>query len=624
MMINSLHVAQTGLTASRIAVENVMNDITNENTPGYKKRVVDLSEAAHIDSRDYGRGVIVGDTVRITNQYMADNLNKESGKSSYYDELDTMLSDIESIFYETDISGFSSDLDRYFQSIEDLRANPNDSIAKNNFTNQAQILVDDLKNLYANIEDREKVTRNTLDDTVDTVNGLLNDIAKVNEQMLQQVTPSNDLLDKRDQLEQELAKYIDIEVDRTDDYELKIGGLTAVRYNTNIHSLNVVNEYIPQTDKYVNDETTQSTIGPAGFNSDGDTIVYTFDNTYEITVTYGETINNLYGDGTDVVVDDSNYVVALATKINNHHDLPLNIKAQNGEYLFDQDNKQYTLDNEGNKIYRTDSPPDNKYLVVESTVPGEDGRFEGRIVVNDNDAATITKTEVEKNDIRSLEGSDDTHIEIFDEPVDLNRGTIRAYTENLTTSNSNNKFTQYRDALDAFANALSDMSDMYVRNDDGTYIYGQKAVDLNTDSTDVIEKLGIFTGSDVNSLTFNKNSVDNFSQQDLDYLATIQWKDDIRFDGKPQDGKDEEGTSFSKFYQTLLVDVSSAKESNEYLKETQDSITMSLSATYDKLVKVDKDEEMLNLIKFQASYEANAKIITTIDEMLQTILGLKR
>jgi len=623
-MINSLHVAQTGLAASRTAVENVMNNTANENTPGYKKRVVNLSEAAHIDSRDYGRGVVVGDTVRITNQYMADNLNKESGKSAYYSELDTMLSDIESIFYETDISGFSSDLDRYYQAIEDLRANPNDSIAKNNFNNQAQILVDDLKNLYAGIEDREKVTRNTLNDTVDEINNILSDIGKVNEQMQQQLTPSNDLLDKRDQLEQKLAQYIDIDVDRTDDYELKIGGKTAVRYNTNIHDLKIVNNYIPQTDKYVNDETTESTIGSAGFNSDGDTIVYTFDNTYEITVTYGETINNLYGDGQDVTVDESNYVVALATKINNHHDLPSNIKAQNGEYLFDQDNKQYTLDSEGNKIYRTDSPPDNKYLVVESIIPGEDGRFEGRIVVNDNDAATPTKVEVKENEVRSLKGSDDTHIEIFDEKITLNRGSTRALTENLTTDDPNNKFTKYRDALDAFTQALSDMSDMYIRNDDGSYVYGQKAVDLNTDSTAVVEKLGIFTGSDVNSLKFNKDAVNGFSQQDLDYLATIQWKDDIRFDGESQDGKSEDGTSFSKFYQTLLVDISSAKESNDYMLETQESITMSLSSTYDKLVKVDKDEEMLNLIKFQASYEANAKIVTTIDEMLQVILGLKK
>ena len=34
-MLNSLHVAQTGLSASKTAVENVSNNIANENTPSY-------------------------------------------------------------------------------------------------------------------------------------------------------------------------------------------------------------------------------------------------------------------------------------------------------------------------------------------------------------------------------------------------------------------------------------------------------------------------------------------------------------------------------------------------------------------------------------------------------------
>ena len=51
---------------------------------------------------------------------------------------------------------------------------------------------------------------------------------------------------------------------------------------------------------------------------------------------------------------------------------------------------------------------------------------------------------------------------------------------------------------------------------------------------------------------------------------------------------------------------------------------MELFGSYNQLTKVDKDEELLNLMKFQATYTANAKIVTAIDEMIQTLLGLKR
>ena len=39
-MLGTLNVSQTGLNAAKILVENVSNNIANQNTEGYKKRVV--------------------------------------------------------------------------------------------------------------------------------------------------------------------------------------------------------------------------------------------------------------------------------------------------------------------------------------------------------------------------------------------------------------------------------------------------------------------------------------------------------------------------------------------------------------------------------------------------------
>ena len=39
---------------------------------------------------------------------------------------------------------------------------------------------------------------------------------------------------------------------------------------------------------------------------------------------------------------------------------------------------------------------------------------------------------------------------------------------------------------------------------------------------------------------------------------------------------------------------------------------------------VSLDEEMTNLVKFQKAYQASARLVTTIDEMLDTILNMKR
>jgi flagellar hook-associated protein 1 FlgK len=44
----------------------------------------------------------------------------------------------------------------------------------------------------------------------------------------------------------------------------------------------------------------------------------------------------------------------------------------------------------------------------------------------------------------------------------------------------------------------------------------------------------------------------------------------------------------------------------------------------DSVSGVSLDEEMTDLIKFQRAFEASAKLITTVDELLATVINLKR
>ncbi len=600
-MLNALHVGQSGLNVARTVVENTMNNIANENTPGYKKRVVDVSELAHVDSRIYGRGVTVDGTFRVTDQYVFNNLLKEQGKESYLNELSSMLADVESVFFETDESGLSSDLDRFFQAIEDLRANPYNEIAKNHLINSSSIMVQDLNNIYSGIQDKEEATKNEIYENVDRINQILQDIGSLNEQINKRLVEPNDLMDKRDQLETELAEYIDIEVDRRDDYELKIGGMVAVRYSTNIHTLAVAEEYIPQQDFYSKPDRTSNIDMSGG----ADTITYKFDTLgIEKSVTIGD---NIAGFG---VVDATNQIRALVYTINSDSNLQGNIRAYNGTDEEYEDVNTLLNDNTS-----------DKFLMIKSVVDGENGKFDGRILVSDSTDPNFVPKLMEINETRSIKAANDIHLEIFDKELTITSGSLKAMTSNLTTNSENNKFGTYKDMLDNFAQTLVDITSSFVRHPDNSYTFGEKAIDITTDTA---TNIGLFSGSNVRSLKFNQDAVVALTQEKLDYLAQLQWKTDIRFDGLAQDNDSTIGTSFSKFYQTLLVRVSGDKQGNDFLLKTQEAVSESLKNSYDKLTKVDKDEEMINLIKYQAAYEANAKIITTVDEMIQTILGLKR
>jgi flagellar hook-associated protein FlgK len=752
-MLNILNVAQTGLSAAQIQVENTSNNLANENVAGYKKRTVNISELAHADARLTGRGISMDGVDRTINTYMYQNLVNEEAKLTDLDKLDDMLEGIEAIFYETDDTGLSADLNAYFKSVENLRTNPANEVYKNDMISSGNMLLEDIKKIYSDIENQEKALKSETKNTVDTINGILNDIGTLSKQILLQPEGStNDLLDKRDQLELELAKYVDVDISRESTYELKVAGQLAVRFDTNVHELKYVENYIPQRDiytqtnpsgstKYVGGQPVSNLIDPNSWdgtnaqsevqtvkvsdtatsqvyflgakvaNADGtaghstneeivddivadkdniivvwneahpeaqisdiaegdtadelkitykdtegdvsylkrttsngitfaqsveqtkgyaDSVTYTLNNGYSVKASYGEYVYDntgaevdLNNDGTvddDDKIDENNIVNALVYKIN--HDTNINqvVAAYNGPYEIADDGSKILTNDPRHSQYDATDPEKDRYLIVESLVGGEAGSFQGEILVNDDDNAipSTRKEYVQKNKNDSIIAQDDTHIEIYDEEVIVKGGSLKAMLDNTKTTSGSNLFTEYKTKLDQFANALVDMSNTYIENDDGSYVFGTNAVGIDKNSDKKVD-INLFSGSDVKTLKFNDNEVAVLTQEKLDYLAQIQWKTDVDFDGTGQNK-----SSFSEFYQTTRVKIADDRENVISKKENQEAVKHSLESSYDKITKVDKDEEMLDLIKFQAAYDANAKVITTLNEMLQTLLNLKR
>jgi len=644
-MLSTLNVSLSGLNAAKIAVENVSNNIANENTAGYKKRVVQLNELEQMDSRFTGRGVSASNAYRITSQYMYDKLISENTKASYYTKSSSMLGNVESIFKETTSSGLSAELNRYYQSIENLRSNPNSQIYKTSLQSQGTILVESLQNIYTSIQNQQKSEKGELYTNVEDVNNILEQIGSLNEQM-EQHGETNDLLDSRDQLELQLSNYADINVDRDGNfYQLKIGGQVVINNNTNVRKLEIVEEETLQKDKFNYtrfNTTTNSTevFNPLKYNSDytlrtsntidtNDIVTYKLNNEFDISVTMGEyipdvtktkdPITGLYpnldfdGDGTADPVNVDNSIRALVFKINNNPDTKDLVTAYNGDYSIDANGDKVTNDSKDN------------FLRIESKFGGKENQFDGRISIEKRSNTDSTKIDsretIYRNDLESNDAESKIYMLIDDKQVSLKSGILKAQVENLSSESSTNKFQVYLDKLDAFVETLSDISEKYIKTSSGQYIYGEAASD---ESLGIVNFTGLFTGSSVKTLKFNENSVNDLTQDKLDYLATIQWKTDLSYEGKGQLATSNAKSSLSEFFREIKVNVSADKENISFSKETQLSVKTSILTSYDQLTKVDKDEEMLDLMKFQAAYTANAKIVTALDEMLQTLLGLKR
>lgn len=159
------------------------------------------------------------------------------------------------------------------------------------------------------------------------------------------------------------------------------------------------------------------------------------------------------------------------------------------------------------------------------------------------------------------------------------------------------------------------------------------------DTSGLLAALGIntmFNGSDASTMALKPDVV-----QDINYINAAK----VNADGTIKEGDNETAKLIAQLADKA-VNIATLWEHNkqslsEYLAGTSTFIgaqtrTAIFNENYNKALfndvseqsasisGVNLDEEMTNLIKFQHSYTAAAKLITTADQMLQTLLSLKQ
>lgn len=81
--------------------------------------------------------------------------------------------------------------------------------------------------------------------------------------------------------------------------------------------------------------------------------------------------------------------------------------------------------------------------------------------------------------------------------------------------------------------------------------------------------------------------------------------------------------TLNQFYGDLVGRVGSDSAGAKYNFDFHNTLATELETRQDEVSGVNLDEELSNLIRYQHSYTAAAKLITTADQLMQTIIGLK-
>jgi flagellar hook-associated protein 1 FlgK len=74
-------------------------------------------------------------------------------------------------------------------------------------------------------------------------------------------------------------------------------------------------------------------------------------------------------------------------------------------------------------------------------------------------------------------------------------------------------------------------------------------------------------------------------------------------------------------YQTMIGDLGAASAQAQQRQATQDAITDSVDQLRDSASGVSLDEEVSNMLTFQQAFQASSRVLTTLDEMLDTLIN---
>lgn len=83
-------------------------------------------------------------------------------------------------------------------------------------------------------------------------------------------------------------------------------------------------------------------------------------------------------------------------------------------------------------------------------------------------------------------------------------------------------------------------------------------------------------------------------------------------------------STFDDHYNATVADLATIAQKNKQVLEHQNHIVEQLEKIRQSIAGVSLDEETMNLVQFQQAFNASAKVIKVADEMLETVLNLRR
>lgn len=604
----SLYKGVSGLKASEIQIDVAGNNIANANSTFYTRQRAIQKTAGFYEIRngvELGMGTTIESIVRIHDEYTYTKLKNASTQLEYTGYMKQKLEEIAERFPDVQTTGILNDLQTYYDAWKNFSLSPNDGAVKENLAKVAQTFTQSINKAYADLVKIQQTINDDIKRTVDEINDIGEEIANINKQIsskeILETDHANELRDRRDELELTLSKLVEsvasksiikqsseLESTMTDGgkyYNLTIHGHEIVN-GSNFTPLKIITDEVTGAhqivyqgiDEKITDLTDKIVGGKLGAQLDlrgrrwektnanyDDGIIQDYKNMLD---TFAKTMmthtNNIYATSAkkSVTSDAMSYLRGNTSLVNYDKNI------QTGTFDI------VIYDDKGDKI-------NTKTITITNHTTMEDIITQIQSNTDDN------------NNNNSLDDIDDYVSAIFNYDSRTNTGQFQ-----LSLKNPNYKIA-IEDNGTNFAGTINL----------GGFFSGDNATTMRVKSEIL---------SDPTILRASKNGTDGDNEV-ANALLQLQY-DEINFYNK-------DGTVVTKaldgYYRLFTGKIGTDGETNNFTHATNSTLYNSVYEDFQSISGVNTNEELAALIQYQASYGAASKVVTTIDQMVDTLLSIK-
>ena len=185
-LFSSLQVANNSLVASQLGLQVTGNNIANANTPGYVREriVVGPAPTVRYGGLLMGTGVSVEAIVQQTDRFLEERMRSATSDLANGEAQEGAYVKLEALLGELTDTDLSTSLTTFFSSIQDILNQPESVSVRNLAVLQGRTLADDIQRLDENARQLREDLNNQVIASTDKINGLLEEVAKLNIQIV--------------------------------------------------------------------------------------------------------------------------------------------------------------------------------------------------------------------------------------------------------------------------------------------------------------------------------------------------------------------------------------------------------------------------------------------------------